>query len=561
MTTFRHRPLRVFAVLTTVSLTSLSAVDSSTATPPLSPKSTPAQAFGWGNATPWTQQDISITSHDGVALDAHVFTPDAAKHPHPIPIIIPASFATDSRNQFPICKWLAEHGYLTVTYASRGFDGTGGVVDADGPNTVADVSSAIDWVDQNTTADLSKGVGAHGLSYAAATVMLAAARDSRIRAIDAYETYADYEDSVSINDTRTDFSRTAIYLTSRSSNRYDPEIEKLRQYFEADNVAAGRYYTDVRSPVKHVDQINANKTAVQMRHAYQDSILPPLETLKMYQQLTVEKRWYSVVGDHGQVDVAAELFGQVGAHWRPILEWFDHHLKGIENGATTQDRVHVNVSNNANRNLTASTWEKLANQRVTYYAHEPQWFFNGSFWPTAKLTTTKASNTWNTHIFGGQFTFSQAGLPYLSSAPMQFARLPHQTYTMGANRFAVSVMQTDATPKLRTVAGTPRVSMDLTTTGNDVTVVAYLFEVNPFGVASLMSHKPYSVRPMTPGVSRRVNFELDPIVWDVAPGNSLALVVSTSDLRYLTRTGFGEKVTITSTPDHPVTLEVPFAHN
>ena len=71
---------------------------------------------------------------------------------------------------------------------------------------------------------------------------------------------------------------------------------------------------------------------------------------------------------------------------------------------------------------------------------------------------------------------------------------------------------------------------------------AYLYEVGPLGLGSLVTHKPVKVTGA--GRTQTLDVELEPTVWNVGAGNRLALVIDTVDPRYVTESTLGSSVTV-----------------
>lgn len=154
-----------------------------------------------GLATPATSQpvedgvavrEVTISSHDGVLIQATLFVAAGDNVPRP-GLLTTHGWAGERADRADEAARYAEAGYHVLTYDSRGFGESGGFVTMNGPAEVADVSALIDWwvadAENDTTYDLALDgpgdprIGMNGLSYGGAIQLLAAAADTRIDAI------------------------------------------------------------------------------------------------------------------------------------------------------------------------------------------------------------------------------------------------------------------------------------------------------------------------------------------------------------------------------------------
>src|SRR5215204_4191159 len=94
---------------------------------------------------------MDITASDGVVLKANVVTPSATgKRPA---IVFVNSWGLNDAEYLAQAHRLADKGYVVLSYTTRGFWGSGGTIDVAGPKDIADVSTVIDWLVANTSAD------------------------------------------------------------------------------------------------------------------------------------------------------------------------------------------------------------------------------------------------------------------------------------------------------------------------------------------------------------------------------------------------------------------------
>jgi predicted acyl esterase len=90
-------------------------------------------------------------------------------------------------------------------------------------------------------------------------------------------------------------------------------------------------------------------------------------------------------------------------------------------------------------------------------------------------------------------------------------------------------------------------------------LVAYLYDADPIGFGTLVSHGARAVHWATPGVTTDFGFDLDAIAYDVPAGHHLALVFDTADSLYGSPVHPGEYFSMALPFDaaSPMTLSLP----
>ncbi|MFC0114676.1 CocE/NonD family hydrolase [Kibdelosporangium aridum] len=209
----------------------------------------------------------------------------------PFPLLVmPASWGAPNLEYVGAARKLAaESGDVVISYSSRGFYDSGGEIDVAGPDTVNDVSRVIDWALANTRADPSK-VGVAGISYGAGIGLLAAANDSRIKAVASMSTWADLEASLYPNHTVSQLSAGALLAVAQVAGRPGPDLRRITAEFLQGKIDYARQLAPSRSASTKVDKINANGAAILIANSWQDAIFPPNQAVDFYDRLRVPKR-------------------------------------------------------------------------------------------------------------------------------------------------------------------------------------------------------------------------------------------------------------------------------
>ncbi len=451
----------------------------------------------------------TIPGQGGTPLKAFVVEP-TGRGSGPFPLLVfPSSWGVNNIEYVGAAARLAyESGYTVISYTSRGFWDSAGEIDVAGPDTIADVSRVIDWGIANAGGDAAK-VGVGGISYGAGQSLLAAAVDPRIKAVAALSTWTDLARSLYPNET---VSKQAVELLLAAGNltgRPGPVLREAEAAYRENRFEDVLPISPPRSPASKVSSI---KAAVLIGNAWNDGLFPPGQITDFFGRLTGPKRLMLSPGDHA----TAELFGAAGLPneiWASVGRWFDHHLAGVDNGINREGAVQVKPNNGGG-------WRSY-----------PSWAA-----ATTKSSTIPLSADWNTT---GWPTIAESGTVMVSGALQGFLNIPTGVSIPLVDRLASGVWHGPVHWSGTTVSGTPRAHLTVTTSADTTSLFAYLYEVNALGLGALVTHKPVTLRGAG---TRTLDLDLEPVVWEVAPGNRLVLVVDSVDARYGGESSLGGSV-------------------
>jgi len=465
----------------------------------------------------------SISGVGGTTLKAFVVEPTGqGDGPFPL-LVMPSSWAVPNIEYVGAAAKLAkESGYVVVSYTSRGFWDSGGEIDIAGPDTVGDVSKVIDWAVANVHADGTK-VGVAGISYGAGQSLLAAANDKRIKAAAALSTWTDLARSLYPNSTVNKQAVEVLLAAGHATGRPGPVLNEAEDAYHDGRFSEVLPISAGRSAASKVAQINANGTAVLLGNAWNDGIFAPGQVADFYTKLTGPKRLMLSPGDHA----TAELFGAAGLPneiWESVGRWFDRYVKGTANGIDTEQPVQLKPNN-------GGTWRKFG------------------AWPSGAADTMQLDGK---RIYAGWNTVADSGTILLSGALQGFLNIPTGVSLPFVDRNLAAVWNGPQYPDGATLAGTPKLRLTVTPSAETTTLFAYLYEVGPLGLGSLITHKPMKVTGA--GRTQTLDVELEPTVWNVGAGDRIALVIDTVDPRYVTESTRGSTVTF-----GPSSLTVPKA--
>ncbi|MGW4563108.1 CocE/NonD family hydrolase [Streptomyces sp. NPDC004561] len=477
---------------------------------------------------------VDITGDGGTVLKANVVTPADADGGRNYPLIVlPTSWSLPQVEYLAQAQRLADAGYVVVTYNVRGFWQSGGQIEVAGPPDTADASRVIDWALAHTPSD-PRHIGMAGVSYGAGISLLAAAHDKRIKAVAALSGWADLIDSIYSGRTQHVQAVAVLDGTATLTGRESPETREVLDNVYASNLSKEREmiaWGKKRSPATYVDQLNRNGAAVMLANAWGDTVFPANQVADFYQKLTVPKRLELRPGDHATAELPG-LFGLPNDVWTDTARWFDHYLRGSDNGIDHEQPV------------------QLKSRSAGGYEGYPDWKSVGA-------TRRKIALAGSTTIHAGVDSGADGGIVFLSSLLDQVAQLPPMAAIPLLPRRWAAVWQSERYASAQRVRGTATLHTRLTPTAESGTLVAYLYDVGPFGLGRLVTNAPYTWHGRTPGEPFDVDLDLFSTAYDVPAGHRLALVVDTVDPLYIEHNPSGAQLTFSSPSDDPSYVSVP----
>ncbi|MBT2418820.1 CocE/NonD family hydrolase [Streptomyces sp. ISL-22] len=477
---------------------------------------------------------VDITGDGGTTLKANVITPAGSDGTRRYPLLVlPTSWGLPQVEYFAQAQKLANSGYVVVSYNVRGFWQSGGQIEVAGPPDIADASKVIDWALANTPADAGH-IGMAGVSYGAGISLLTAAHDKRVRAVAALSGWADLIDSIYSG--RTQHVQAAGLLDGASlvTGRQSAELRQIFDDFYASNLSKEQdmiNWGKKRSAAAYVDQLNKSGAAVMMANAWGDTVFPPNQYADFYEKLTGPKRLEFRPGDHATAELTG-LFGLPNDVWTDTERWFDHYLKGEDNGIDRELPV------------------RLKSRSTGGYEGYPDWKSVGA---TNRKIALAGTTTIRTNVNSG----ADGGVVFLSSILDQVAQLPPVASIPLLPRLWAAVWQSEKYATPQRVRGTAKLHTTITPTKESGTLVAYLYDVGPLGLGKLVSNAPYTFHGRTPGQPFTVDLELFSTAYDVPAGHRLALVVDTVDPLYIEHNPSGARLTFSSPANDPSYVSVP----
>jgi predicted acyl esterase len=482
---------------------------------------------------------VDIVAADGAVLRANVIEPTGpGRHPA---IVFINSWGLNDAEYLAQAGAFAGTGYTVLSYTTRGFWGSGGLIDTAGPKDIADVSSVLDWLVANTGADPAH-LGVAGVSYGAGIGLIASAFDPRIRAVAAMSGWTDLVESLYGNGTRRPQAAFLLAALAQLTGHPSPDLTaNLGDYFANRDAAAVQAWGRVRSAATYVDAINANHPAILMANAYGDSLFGPDQLVDFFTRLTTPRRLELAAGDHAVVE-ATGLLGLDNHVWTSVRRWFDQYLSQVDTGIAGEPPVVLRVREGGGVEQYAD-WAHVSRSTIRYGLQSVPWWTG-----TGGLGGAPGSG-WSQTVWTGLDTTAGAGVALLSNGLEALTGVPPTDWLPSVSRVNGAVWQSGALGSGAAIRGIPRLRLTLRDAPATGTVVAYLYDVDWTGTGRLIDHAPVTWAAPTGAL----DVAMAATAYDVPAGHSLALVLDTEDPLYLDANGIATAITVAG----PSWLDIP----
>ena len=427
-------------------------------------------------------------------LDATLWVPTAGRAPYPA-IVFNHGFGGSRTSDGGTARRLVEAGYIVLRWSQRGFGETGGEVDLMGQKERQDLLEAIDWLNdrRNVPEIWVNHIGQLGASYGGQHAMaLATMNHPAIRAIapiagplDLYRALAPY-----------DVPKATIvgstWVTALPFHKLSQEFHRIvAALTTGTDMTYAREQLRLRSEVNRVANI---RTPLYLASGWNDSFFQAEEWIDLVGQLDARgvPAWLYMGGvGHPAADPDTGSPEALHVLGNRVVAFFDHFVKGRPNGFDRTPRVEV-----ANAHWTGSEWDGTTMRADGLPFGEPQrWHLcagapTGTFQPTpcpGAATPLPLSNTFATTHPGGEavarYFLDDNGV----TLPEGRTPTPADTATFVSAPLDEPLQLT----------GTPRFGIDVLG-----------------GSAGAPDDGPGPFQ----------SFQLDPLVWDVAPDGTRVLV-------------------------------------
>jgi predicted acyl esterase len=499
-----------------------------------------------------------ITAHDGIGLSAHTIR-HRVGGPRPV-VIVPAGWTPFGWVLFEYSYLqLALRGYHVLAYTPRGIglteqgaDGeftdlwwtSGGTIDVAGPNDWQDGSTIIDYAQEYFS---PSAIAFLGESYGSGISQLVAAKDeaNRVSAVVALSTWGNLATSLLHHDTRhLDAVNALISFTGGPVERkFDAATQAILRSFhngtDLDKVIA---WGEERAPESYVDLTNDRGIPTFVSNTWHETLFPVNEVLDTFSRLTVPKHLNLWIGDHAAPEGAGLTIPLSGPSL-PVAEafaWLDHFLLGTQNGVPGWPQVASQVMFTYETQVNPRTGRREITQPAIREP-SPSWddvttsterWYLGAAAPGSRDGTlgTGPATGWASSFIAGNLTEATAVDEVMTTGQAEWNGSPKIYLTDNFDRHFLAAWLTPAAA--RRIRGIPRVHLTMSSTASSATLVAYLFDVDPDGTATIITHEPYTLADLTPDQDVTVDWPLQAAAYDIAADHRLMLVINSRDKLY-----------------------------
>ena len=287
-----------------------------------------------------------VTSYDGTQLETNSYEPKEITKPLPLVVFINSWGLPGVEYLWPARK-IAEREYIAVEYAARGWFTSGGVIGTASPQDVRDHAEVISWAIAHWGDKLNaSAIATGGISYGAGISVLSAANDSRISAVLSFSGWYDLVGALWWNEAPSLYWTYTLLDGGAAPFGNEPKelLQIMANMFTYTNVSYTTNWALDRSPVRYMDQLNANNPAVLMSNQFEDNLFHSNFQIELYEAIKGPKKLFLCQGTHGEADGEGLVPETSNRIWDTAYLWLDHFLKGVQNDVEKGDLVQVSLS-------------------------------------------------------------------------------------------------------------------------------------------------------------------------------------------------------------------------
>lgn len=471
------------------------------------------------------QAKVTVTSADGTKIDGNVMIPNGGNANSRYPaIVFVNSWALDKIEYLAQAAAFAKKGYIALTYSTRGFGNSEGLINVAGPKDMEDLRAVLNWLKANTPVDAAN-IGMAGISYGAGISLLGLAQMSEVKTAAAMSGWGNLENSLWAGQSPQQVWGTILIASGYLIGKMDPVILQMYQNLvNYNNVSATQTWAAARSPSNYVAQINAAGKPIYMCNNFSDLLFNPNQALDFFEQLTVPKRLDMNQGIHASAE-ATGLFGLPNYTWSNVHAWFDYYLKGINNGVASGPKVTMESKFNGTRTNFAS-WPAAQAVKRTWYL-KPRGLFNEGSLSGSTNTTSTSNEFWS-----GLDTTATSGIPLVSQLLDAHVDVPVLNWVNSISRVNGAWFESGKFSSGLKIRGRVKFNARVTTSSPNAQLVAYLYDTDGLNWGKLITFGSTTLHNAPTGSAQNVTIRLDASAYDLPAGHSLVLAVDTQDIQY-----------------------------
>jgi len=444
----------------------------------------------------------SMPDDDGnpIVLDASVSIPAHGSPPYPA-IILNHGFGGSRTSDGGTRHRLTDAGYIVLRWSQRGFGETGGEIDLMGEKERQDLLDAVRWLNDpaNVPEIWADHIGQVGASYGASYAMALATLDHpAVRAIAPLAGPSDFYSAMVPGDVPKITIAGATWALAVPAYKISEEFHRIiAAMVTGVGMTYAREQLRLRTEINRLDNI---RTPMYFANGWNDSYFDAEQWTSIAPMLEENGvPFWIYLGGIGHPPADPDTGSPEALHIAHdrLIPFFDHFVKGEENGFETTPRIEV-----SNAHWSGSEWDGTTMTVDSLSFGEPIRRnlcvglpgMTGTIQdaPCDGVGTVALSNTWATTHPGGEYLARYFFGPYVEDAsgqPIPEGRTPTPSDTV---TFESAPLAEDLQ-----LTGTPRFGID---------VLAGSFEAEDNGPGPFQA------------------FQLDPIVWDVSPDGSRTMI-------------------------------------
>ncbi|VUD68886.1 hypothetical protein TDB9533_04245 [Thalassocella blandensis] len=473
--------------------------------------------------------DLTIRSNDNTEIAANIFIPDSEMPANGYPaIIFISSWNFNEYEYLHHAQRFAEKGYVVINYATRGFGCSGGMAEVASENDINDVSAVVDYLQARNDIDMAN-IGVSGVSYGAGIALIGAAKEPRIKTAVAMSGWGSLSDALYGQQTGRLFWGSFLTLSGSLSGTLDPELTTIfSDLLQNKNIDKLLEWSEPRSPLTYVHLINEKQAPIFISHNYGDNLFQINSLMRFFDRLTGPKYFELNQGSHASTEIPG-LFGLENETWENAHLWFDQWLKNQSNRHFPHSKVSILTDIEHDREIYAQM--PGINDRsdsLTFTLAPRKNLFSQGALTTDNQSTENTSNS----IFSGLDSGASTGIPALSAIVDGHYNQPVFYPISWINPLHGLTFISEPLENTTKIRGIPTTQVEVSSSSEYLQLIAYLYDVDENGIATLITHAPITKHNMVQNQTRHLNMELVATAYNVEKDHRIALVFDTFDLLY-----------------------------
>jgi len=483
-------------------------------------------------------QSLHIQSSDGTKLNARVAMPSGSP---PTSAGFPAVVTCNSwavpveEYTMDALEWAAKD-YLVLQYESRGFYGSGGLIDVAGPKDMADLSAVLDHLLAETSWRVDgRNIAWLGVSYGAGIGLIGAAHDARIKTVVALSGWGNLTSALYPHASPDRVWTELLIQSGRMTGREDANASDLDDLAHTwsdlethRNVSRVVAWADARSAASYAHQLCSRRTPVLISNGLEDRLFHPLQSLDLRQELHAAGCPVSLVlsqGVHAEADIDV-VAATPSLLYNRVRAWLGWQLLGSEpSQISAAPAVSLELRGSLplpRQYLFFDDWPPAAAHTRSLALTGRGRAHEGSLSPDAAPKPSPSDET----IWFGRETGLTLGLPVVGPALQAAMGVPISSQLRLVNTRHAAVFVSEPLAAAARLCGSPNATLRLAPSLPAYQVVAMLYRVNAYDQGTLLAHGPATVWGATPRLPSSLVVSLRTVCANILRGERLALGVS-----------------------------------